>query len=121
MVPPLRGVWASAAAESASPKPATITIFFSIMLSPTAQEYSCRRVDHSQHVKRKAVLMAVGDQYLCSPNLRGRTTIETPYVVRRFSSRLNQTLGPPMQPTEPKLKLADLLRRDGFGRISAVM
>src|SRR6266540_4318225 len=84
MVPPLRGVWASAAAESASPKPATIAIFFSIMFSPTVQEYSDQRFDHSQHVKRKAVLMAIGDQYLCSLNARGRTTIERPHVVRHL-------------------------------------
>ncbi|MGY4504668.1 hypothetical protein ACVWYH_008625 [Bradyrhizobium sp. GM24.11] len=31
MVPPLRGVWASAGAASASPKPATIAIILNIM------------------------------------------------------------------------------------------
>jgi hypothetical protein len=46
----LRGVWASAAAESASPKPATIAIFFSIMFAPTVQEYSDQRFDHSQRI-----------------------------------------------------------------------
>src|SRR5215217_9725572 len=75
MAPPLRGAWASAAAESASPKPATIAIFLNIMSSPSAQEFSHRRVDHSQHVKRKAVLTAIWDQYLCSLNARDRTTI----------------------------------------------
>src|SRR3954447_3207079 len=50
MTPPLRGVWASAAAESASPKPATIAIFFSIMFAPTVQEYSDQRFDHSQRI-----------------------------------------------------------------------
>src|SRR3954464_8841975 len=50
MTPPLRGVWASAAAESASPKPATIAIFFSIMFSPTVQEHSDQRFDHSQRI-----------------------------------------------------------------------
>src|SRR3981189_2460707 len=82
MAPPLRGVRASAVAERAPPKPATIAIFLGVMLSPTAEEYSDQRVDHSQHVKRKAVLMAIGDQYLCSLNARGRTTIERPHVVR---------------------------------------
>jgi len=90
MAHPLRGVWASAVAESASPKPATIAIFLSIMLSPTAQEYSDQRVDHSQHIKRKAVLMAIGDQYLCSLNARGRTTTERQHVVRHLVRHLEK-------------------------------
>jgi hypothetical protein len=60
------------------------------MLSPTAQEYSDQRVDHSQHVKRKAVLMAIGDQYLCSLNARGRTTIERQHVVRHLVRHLEK-------------------------------
>ncbi|GLR84969.1 hypothetical protein GCM10007857_16790 [Bradyrhizobium iriomotense] len=53
MVPPLRGVWASAEAASASPKPATIATILNIMVPPTMQAYPGQRVDHSQPVERK--------------------------------------------------------------------
>src|SRR4029079_11863736 len=56
MVPPLRGVWASAVAASASPNPATIAIFLNIMFSPTVQACPDQRVDHSQHIKRKVLI-----------------------------------------------------------------
>src|SRR4029078_6891828 len=56
MVPPLRGVWASAVAASASPNPATIAIFWNIMCSPTVQACPDQRVDHSQHIKRKVLI-----------------------------------------------------------------
>src|SRR3979409_1573754 len=63
MVPPLRGVWASAVTESATAKPATIAIFFNIVFSPTVQRYPDQRFDHSQHAERKALVsgpMATG-------------------------------------------------------------
>src|SRR3954452_541291 len=62
MVPPLRGACASAVADSASAKPATIAIFFNIVLSPTMQEYPRRRVDHPQHAERKVLVRADRDR-----------------------------------------------------------
>src|SRR5438132_11116809 len=53
MVPPLRGVWASAVAASAKARPAANAIFFNIVFSPPVPACSDRRVDHSQHVERK--------------------------------------------------------------------
>src|SRR4030095_15776650 len=70
MVPPLRGVWASAVGASPTPNPATIAIFLSIILSPTVQEYSDQRVDHLQRVKRKLLIMAIGTN-TCAASARG--------------------------------------------------
>jgi len=90
------------------------------MLSPTVQEYSDQRFDHSQHVKRKAVLMAIGDQSLCSLNARGRTTTERSHVT---STRTNRASGPywskPAELTDqPALRLQDAwLARPPFGML----
>ncbi|MFK4579190.1 hypothetical protein ABIF83_002637 [Bradyrhizobium ottawaense] len=54
MVPPLRGVWASADPASASPKPATIAIILNIMcVCPHQRRYSDQGFDHSLPVERK--------------------------------------------------------------------
>ena len=80
MVPPLRGVWASAAAESASPKPATIAIFLSIMFSPTVQEYSDQRVDHSQRIGCKG-----GRPEFVKPGLQRGSPMSTTMTWRLIS------------------------------------
>src|SRR5438552_13983493 len=77
MVPPLRGVWASAVATSASPKPATIAIILNIMFPPTMQAYSDQRVDHSQHVERK----------LLERGWRMRTLASSRFVSMRLAGR----------------------------------
>src|SRR3954454_12982569 len=80
MTPPLRGVWASAAAESASPKPATIAIFFSVMFSPTQQEHTDQRFDHPQRIGCKG-----GRPDFVKPGLQRGSPMSTTMVWRLIS------------------------------------
>jgi hypothetical protein len=49
------------------------------MFSPTVQKYPDQRVDHSQYVKRKLLIMAIGTN-TCAASTKGWTTMERQLV-----------------------------------------